>query len=343
MVRIFSRTPLFRFRRKHREGVRADSRYWAFANCSFSFAVFLTFQNPMSGIPVSIRLQKEPLTCPQCGSASRIGRSLCLSCLLAQGLRTQVSPPQSEETLEDVLGELDMRDAEWRVGDYQILEELGCGGIGVVYRARHRRHIVALKRILPYHAESRETMLRFRREAETAADLVHSNILPISEVSEGHDGLPFFSMKFAGGGSLLDAAPILRSDPHRAVALMAKVARAVQYAHEQGILHRDLKPGNIWLDGRDEPLVSDFGLAKWLEPTGRLTRTPSIFGTPGYIAPEQVNGSEGKLTPAADVYSLGAVLFHLLTGRPPVTGEHALKVIQQAAEKPAPKLRSLAP
>jgi serine/threonine protein kinase/tetratricopeptide (TPR) repeat protein len=298
----------------------------------------------MSSIPVSIRLQKEPLTCPQCGSASRIGRSLCLSCLLAQGLHARVPPPQSEETLEDVLGEFDVRDAEWRVGDYQILEEIGCGGIGVVYRTRHRRRIVALKRILPYHADSRDTLLRFQREAETAASLVHPNILPIYEVSECDDGLPFFSMKFAGGGSLLDAAPALRSEPRRAVALMAKVARAVQYAHGQGILHRDLKPGNILLDGRGEPLVSDFGLVKCLEPTSNLTRTLTAFGAPDYVAPEQVDpagAGSGKLGPSADVYSLGAILFDLLTGRPPFLGEHALKVIQQASEKPAPKLRTL--
>jgi serine/threonine protein kinase/tetratricopeptide (TPR) repeat protein len=300
----------------------------------------------MSGIPVSIRLQKEPLTCPRCGSASRIGRSLCLSCLLAQGLRTRVPSPQSEETLEDVLGELDVRDAEWRVGDYQILEEIGRGGIGVVYRARHRRRIVALKRILPYHADSRDTLVRFRREAETAASLVHPNILPIYEVSECDDGLPFFGMKFAGGGSLLDAAPALRGEPRRAVALMAKVARAVQYAHGQGILHRDLKPGNILLDGRGEPLVSDFGLAKCLEPTSNLTRTLTSFGAPDYVAPEQVGpagAGSGKIGPTADVYGLGAILFDLLTGRPPFLGEHALKVIQQASEKPAPKLRTLMP
>jgi TolB-like protein/Tfp pilus assembly protein PilF len=124
---------------------------------------------------------------------------------------------------------------------------------------------------------------------------------------------------------------------------MAKVARAVQYAHGQGILHRDLKPGNILLDGRGEPLVSDFGLAKWLDTSSHLTRTLTIFGTPGYIAPEQVNGSAGKLGPASDVYSLGAILFDLLAGRPPFMGEHALKVIQQASEKPAPKLRILMP
>src|SRR5213082_3091213 len=305
---------------------------------------------PSSSDPVD--LQKEPGFCPECGSASRVGRSLCLSCMLSAGMGTNGhngnSPDETSakaETLDDLLGELDVCDADWRIGNYQILEEIGRGGMGVIYRARqrHSRRIVAVKRVLSYHSDSRETLSRFRREAEAAASLDHPNILPIYEVSESEDGLPFFSMKFAAGGSLLDAAPALRNEPRRSVALLAKVARAVQYAHGQGILHRDLKPGNILLDGHSEPLVSDFGLAKWLEPTGHLTHTPTVFGTPGYIAPEQVNGSAGKLTPVADVYSLGAVLFDLLTGQPPFTGEHALKTIQQATEKPAPKLRTLAP
>ena len=299
-----------------------------------------------------VDLQKEPGACPECGSASRVGRSLCLSCMLSAGvganghdgdLSTEASA--KAETLDDVLGELEVCDADWRIGNYQILEEIGRGGMGVIYRARqrHSRRIVALKRILSYHADSQETLARFRREAQAAASLDHPNILPIYEVSECDDGMPFFSMKFAGGGSLLDAAPALRGEPRRAVASIAKVARAVQYAHGQGILHRDLKPGNILLDGRGEPLVSDFGLAKWLDTSSHLTRTLTIFGTPGYIAPEQVNGSAGKLGPASDVYSLGAILFDLLTGRPPFLGEHALNVIQQASEKPAPKLRTLMP
>jgi serine/threonine protein kinase/TolB-like protein/Flp pilus assembly protein TadD len=305
---------------------------------------------PSTSDPVD--LQKEPGFCAECGSASRVGRSLCLSCMLSAGMGANghngdlsAEASAKEETLDDLLGELDFCDADWRIGNYQILEEIGRGGMGVIYRARqrHSRRIVALKRILSYHADSQETLARFRREAQAAASLDHPNILPIYEVSECDDGLPFFSMKFAGGGSLLDAAPALRSEPRRAVALVAKVVRAVQYAHGQGILHRDLKPGNILLDGRGEPLVSDFGLAKWLDTSSHLTRTLTIFGTPGYIAPEQVNGSAGKLGPASDVYSLGAILFDLLTGRPPFLGEHALKVIQQASEKPAPKLRTSVP
>src|SRR5436309_1404424 len=297
------------------------------------------------GGSVSLYLQTESGNCAECGSASRVGRGLCLNCLLSAGIGANGGQPHTEETLDDLLSGIQALDADWLLGNYQILEEIGRGGMGVIYRARqrHSRRIVALKRILSCHADSRETLMRFRREAQAAAKLDHPNILPIYEVSESEEGLPFFSMKFAGGGSLLEAAPALRREPRRAVALMAKVARALQYAHDQGILHRDLKPGNILLDGHGEPLVSDFGLAKWLEPMGDLTRTPSIFGTPGYIAPEQVNGSASKLTPAADIYGLGAILFHFLSGRPPFIGEHALKVIQQATEKPAPKLRSLAP
>ena len=290
----------------------------------------------------SARRRKEPAPCAECGSTSRVARGLCLNCLLYEGLGGDTCNP---ETLEDMLGKIDVRDADWRLGNYQILEEIGRGGMGVIYRARqrHSRRIVALKRILSYHADSQETLVRFRREAEAAARLDHPNILPIYEVGDNDDGLPSFSMKFAAGGSLHEAAPALHREPRRIVALMAKVARAVQYAHARGILHRDLKPANILLDGRGEPLVSDFGLAKWLDATSELTQTLAIFGTPGYIALEQASGSAGKITPAADVYSLGAILFHLFTGRPPFLGEHALAVIQQAAEKPAPKLRSLAP
>src|SRR6266480_7680587 len=306
-------------------------------------------------IPLSGHQQKEPVACPQCGSGSRVKRGLCLSCLLSQGLpeetpkeASQNREDQNGETLEDVLSEIDVRDADWRLGNYQILEEIGRGGMGVIYRARqrHSRRIVALKRILAYHADSQETLARFRREAEAAAHLDHPNILPIYEVGNCEDELPFFSMKFAAGGSLVKVGPALRREPRRTAALMVKVARAVQYAHTRGILHRDLKPANILLDGHGEPLVSDFGLATWLDGVSDLTHSLTIFGTPGYIAPEQANpalAEAAKLTPAADVYSLGAILFDLLTGHPPFLGDHALAVIQQASQNPAPKLRSLVP
>src|SRR5437660_2867811 len=294
------------------------------------------------GIFDSVRIQTDVAACAKCGSTARIANGLCVSCMLGPALE---GDGKGGESLAAALAEIDVRDADWRAGNYQILEEIGRGGMGVIYRARqrHSRRIVALKRVLSYHADSRETLARFRREAEAAASLDHPNILPIYEVSEGEDGLPFFSMKFAPGGSLVDAGPALRNEPRRSVALMAKVARGVQYAHVHGILHRDLKPGNILLDSRGEPLVSDFGLAKWLDTTTDLTRTLTIFGTPGYIAPEQVQGTAKSLTAAADIYSIGAILFDLFAGRPPFLGEHALAVIHQASEKSAPKLRSLAP
>ena len=150
-------------------------------------------------------------------------------------------------------------------------------------------------------------------------------------------------MKFACGGSLLDSKESFGDSPRHAVQLVATVARAVDYAHTQGILHRDLKPGNILLDARGEPMVSDFGLAKWLDTASELTRTLTVFGTPGYIAPEQAENAAADLTAATDIYSLGAILFELLTGRPPFLGEHAVAILRQAAENEAPKLRSVVP
>jgi serine/threonine protein kinase/Tfp pilus assembly protein PilF len=283
----------------------------------------------------------DPRPCPHCDSSSHIAGGLCVGCLLEAGL--DPGDESESEALSDILAEVRLPDQNWRLGNYEILEEIGRGGMGVIYRARqrHSRRIVAVKRVLSYHSDSRETLARFRREAQAAASLDHPNILPIYEVSESEDGLPFFSMKFAPGGTLQQVAPALRTEPRQCVALVAKIARAVQYAHSRGILHRDLKPGNILLDARGEPLVSDFGLAKWLDTTSDLTRTLTIFGTPGYIAPEQASAAAAETKPAADIYSLGAILFDLLAGRPPFLGAHALSVIRQAADSPAPKLRTL--
>ena len=150
-------------------------------------------------------------------------------------------------------------------------------------------------------------------------------------------------MKYATGGSLRTAAPALRDAPRECVRPLAKVARAIAYAHGKGVLHRDLQPGNILLDENGEPMVSDFGLAKWLDQDSDLTRTLGTLGTPGYIAPEQAESRAGDLTSTADVYSLGAILFYLLTGRPPFVGSNVLHVIHQAAVAPAPRLRSLVP
>ncbi|MGI8890471.1 MAG: protein kinase domain-containing protein [Chthoniobacterales bacterium] len=286
--------------------------------------------------------RSDPTACRECGAMMEIGAGLCLGCILGLGVGED---DLAGNEFSATLSALPVADTHWQLGNYEVLEEIGRGGMGVIYRARqrHSRRIVALKRVLSHHSDSRETLARFRREAETAARLDHPNILPIYEVGESDEGVPYFSMKFAPGGSLQEVGPALRDNPREVVRLVAQVTRAVQCAHRQGILHRDLKPGNVLLDGSGQALVSDFGLAKWLDTTSDLTRSLTIFGTPGFIAPEQAEGIAANLTPAADVYSLGAILFSLLTGQPPFLGEHALAVIRQAAEKAAPKLRSLVP
>ena len=273
----------------------------------------------------------------------QLDTGVCVSCLLCEGL--EGGDELSQAVYETVLDEVDAPHKPWFLGNYEILEQIGCGGMGVIYRARqrHSRRIVAVKRVLSYRADSHGALQRFRREAQAVASLDHPNILPIYEVSESEDGLPFFSMKFAEKGSLQENAASLRDEPRKCVQLMAKVAHAVEYAHSRGVLHRDLKPGNILLNDRGEPLVSDFGLAKLLDGNTDLTRSLTTFGTAGFIAPEQAADAAVDLTPVADVYSLGAVLFNVLAGRPPFLGSNPVSVIRQASETQAPKLRSLAP
>ena len=273
----------------------------------------------------------------------RLDTGVCVSCLLRKGL--EGGDEVSQAFYQSVLAEVDAPYKSWFLGNYEILEQIGCGGMGVIYRARqrHTRRIVAVKRVLSYRADSPGALQRFRREAQAVASLDHPNILPIYEVSESEDGLPFFSMKFAEKGSLHENAASLRGQPRNCLELMAKVASAVEYAHSRGVLHRDIKPGNILLDDRDEPLVSDFGLAKLLDGNNDLTRSLTTFGTAGFIAPEQAGHAAVDFTPVADVYSLGAVLFNVLAGRPPFLGSNPVSVIRQASETQAPKLRSLAP
>jgi len=286
---------------------------------------------------------EHPLRCRQCGATTQLDQGTCINCFLRAGIEGKGEG--SRETFESILLEANVTDTHWRLGHYEILEEIGRGGMGVIYRARqqHSRRIVAVKRMLSHQVNSHETLLRFRREAEAVASLDHPNILPIYEVSESEESLPFFSMKYATGGSLRMAAPSLRVKSRECVRLMAKIARAIAYAHIKGVLHRDLQPGNILLDESGEPMVSDFGLAKWLDQGSDLTRTLETLGTPGYIAPEQAECRATDLTSATDIYSLGAILFYLLTGRPPFVGTNVLHVIHQAAATPAPRLRSLAP
>src|SRR3954464_11140515 len=227
---------------------------------------------------------------------------------------------------------------------YDLIEEIARGGMGVVYRAVQHgsQRQVAVKMILAEQAATPGMMERFRAEAEAVASLEHPHILPIYEIGES-EGHPFYSMKFANGGTLREYLAEF-SQPRDAARLIATIARAVQHAHERGILHRDLKPGNVLLDGsKRTPFVSDFGLAKWIGRESRLTLAQSALGTPHYIAPEQAAGNSTTPTAGADVYSLGAMLYELLTGRPPVAGDTALETLRLARETETPAPRKFTP
>jgi serine/threonine protein kinase/tetratricopeptide (TPR) repeat protein len=214
-------------------------------------------------------------------------------------------------------------------GDYELLEVIGRGGQGVVYRARQKslNRTIALKVIGLGHWASDAHLKRFRREAEAAARLDHSGIVPIYEVGE-RDGSCYFSMKLVEGGQLDAVAKREPMPTRRAVELIAKVARTVHYAHEHGILHRDIKPGNILLDQKGEPHLTDFGLARLVETESTVTRTMEVLGTPSYMAPEQAVGNNDAVSAVTDVYGIGAVLYQLLTGHPPFAGGTTYETIK---------------
>jgi TolB-like protein/Tfp pilus assembly protein PilF len=288
-------------------------------------------------------------SCAKCGSKlfADAPKGLCPSCLLDTAIDLFTSEDEEEFDPADVShgGRAGcpvnaLRD----VGDYELLEELGRGAQGVVYRARQKslNRIVALKIIGLGQWATKAHLKRFRLEAEAAASLDHPFIVPIHEIGESN-GSCYFSMQLIAGGQL---DQVLNRQPmpvRQAAELMAKLARTVSHAHERGILHRDIKPGNILLDSKGEPHLTDFGLARLLETESTVTRTTEALGTPSYMAPEQARGNNLKVTSVTDVYGLGAVFYQLLTGQPPFAGGTTYETIRLLLETEPKQPRLLNP
>jgi WD40 repeat protein/tRNA A-37 threonylcarbamoyl transferase component Bud32 len=262
--------------------------------------------------------------------------------ILAAGEDASPSPSGSAADSSFSLQAVDLTQMpHYRLGDYELLQEVGRGGMGVVFKARHIRlnRTVALKMILGGALAKADDLQRFNTEAAAAAQLQHPGIVALYEAGT-YEGQPYFSMEFVQGSSLahLTAAGPL---PGRvAAAYLEKTARAVHFAHHRGILHRDLKPANILVDEHGQPKITDFGLAKLIQTDSGQTRTGTVIGTPSYMSPEQASASK-DVGPATDIYSLGAILYELITGRPPFRGETALATLTQVAENDPPPPRSL--
>ena len=242
--------------------------------------------------------------------------------------------------LEETQAAEENRESIGRFGDYELLGEIARGGMGVVYRARQVSldRIVALKMIREAVLASDEDIARFQIEAESAAKLDHPNLAPIYDVGE-HDGRHFFSMKLIDGATLHQPPPELLADQRAIAGCIAKVARALQVAHQNGVLHRDLKPGNVLLDENGEPYLTDFGLAKKLDADDGFTLSGQVLGTPDYLSPEQAEGK--TLTTASDVYGLGAIFYQLLTGLPPHSSSSVAETLRHVIEEAPARPRKL--
>jgi TolB-like protein/Tfp pilus assembly protein PilF len=277
-----------------------------------------------------------PRVCPKCGARifTDAPRGFCSVCLFKTGLSGFV-----EENGETPPVRIPMH-----FGDYELQGEIGRGGQGVVYRARQKslNRTVALKIIVLGHWATARHLKRFRLEAEAAASLNHPSIVPIHEIGE-RDGCCYFSMNLIEGGQLDEVVRREAISIRRAAELIAKLARTVHYAHEHGILHRDIKPGNVLLDTEGQPHLTDFGLARLVETESTVTRTTEVLGTPSYMAPEQASGNDVALTSATDIYSLGAVLYHLLTGCPPFAGGTTYETVRLVLETEPRQPRLLNP
>ncbi|MEP6940594.1 MAG: protein kinase [Rudaea sp.] len=276
--------------------------------------------------------------CGVCGASRDVSLpdGLCARCIVAFALAPAT---ESDEAFADArAAHAAASFAGRQVGRYHLIGEIDRGGVGVVYRAWQGdlKREVAVKMLLSAKLETRDTVTRFRREAELMANLDHPGILPVYEVGE-QDGVPYFSMKLAEGGNLAQRVESLRGHFRECAQLVVQIARAIGHAHRHGVLHRDLKPSNIVFDANDWPLVTDFGLARLLAEDSTLTGSDALIGTPRYVAPEAIITPGTRLTAAADIYGLGAILYELLSGRAPFADLTPLQVLQQiSTRRPRP-------
>ncbi|HEY3756901.1 MAG TPA: serine/threonine-protein kinase [Opitutaceae bacterium] len=272
--------------------------------------------------------------CPTCGAAASgmlSSGGLCIKCAGVRALEAELDTFGAEPA-----------SMPQRIGPYELLDEIGHGGMGRVFLARQEglERIVALKVVSEQGFLSTEAELRFRREARTIARLHHPNIVTIHDMGRA-EGCVYFSMEYIEGGDLARRLKERSYSPRQTAQLMTTVAAALAYAHREGVIHRDLKPSNILLDG-EQPRLADFGLATDTEPGSDVTKTMAMLGTPHYLAPEAVKGGSRLLSTASDIYALGVVLFEMLTGRTPFAGATAVDLprLLTEAEPPGPRLLS---